>query len=132
MAEYLLSKGAPLEICTAAVLGRKADIVSLLAADGSLIRQNGAHGISVLAHSAFNGDVELFSYLMSHGAEGGISYALHNAVASEHVELTKWILENTSPDLSWKNFEGRTILAVAIGQGNQELENLLRAQGAMA
>ena len=127
VAEYLLSRGAPLEICTAAMLGRKADIESLLAADASLIKQNGAHGIPLLAHSAFNGDVGLFSYLKSLGAEAGVSYALHNAVASEHVELAKWILENTRPDLTWKNFEGKTILAVAIEQGNQELQELLHS-----
>jgi len=132
VAEYLLSKGAPLEICTAAMLGRRFDIESLLATDASLIRQNGAHGIPLLAHSAFNGDIELFSYLISRGAEAGVSYALHNAVTLQHVELTKWILENTKPDLTWKNYEGKTALAVAVEQGNQELQDVLRAQGAMA
>lgn len=130
VAEYLLSKGAPLEIYTAAMLGRKAEIESMLASDESLIKQTGAHGISILAHAAFHGNVELFAYLISRGAEGGISYALHNAVASGHVELAKWILENSSPDLTWKNFAGKTSLTVAIEQGNQELQDLLRSYGA--
>jgi ankyrin repeat protein len=132
VAEYLLSKGAPLEIYTAAMLGRRAEIEAMLVTDPSLIRQTGAHGIPILAHAAFNGDVELFSFLISQGAEGGISYALHNAVDSGHGELAKWILENTSPDLLWKNFAGKTILAVALEQGNQELQDLLRAHGALA
>lgn len=132
VAEYLLSKGAPLEICTAAMLGKRAEIESLLAADSTLIQQNGAHGIPLLAHSAFNGNVDLFSFLMSRGAHSGISFALHNAVASEHAELVKWILENTKPDLAWKNFQEKTSLAVAIEQGNQELEDLLRSKGASA
>jgi uncharacterized protein len=130
VAEYLLSKGAPLEIYTAAMLGRQAEIESMLAADASLIKQTGAHGISILAHAAFNGDVELFSYLISQSAEDGISYALHNAVVSGHIALAKWILENTNPDLAWKNFEGKTILTVAIEQENQELQELLRSYGA--
>jgi ankyrin repeat protein len=128
--KYLLSKGAILEICIAAMLDRKDDIESFLATDGSLIKQTGAHGIPILAHSAFNGDVELFAYLISRGAEGGISYALHNALVSGHVDLAKWILENTNPDFTWKNFEGKTILTVAIEQGNQELQDLLRSHGA--
>jgi ankyrin repeat protein len=132
IAEYLLSKGAPLDIYTAAMLGRKADIESLLTSDPSRIKQTGAHGISLLAHAAFNGDVELFSYLISQGAEAGISYALHNAVYSGHVELSKWILENMHPYLSWKNFEGKTILTVALEQGNQELQDLLRSHGALS
>lgn len=132
VAEYLLSKGAPLAIYTAAMLGRRAEVESLLATDRSLIKQTGAHGISILAHAAFNGDIDLFSDLISQGAEGGISYALHNAVVSEHVELAKWILANTNLDLSWKNFEGKTILAVAIEQGNQELQALLHSHSALA
>jgi uncharacterized protein len=132
VAEYLLSRGAPLEICTAAMLGRKAEIESLLVTDAALIKQTGAHGISILAHAAFNGDVELFSYLISRGAEGGIAEALHNAVVSGHIELAKWILENTSPDLAWKNFEEKTILTVVIEQGNQELQDLLRSHGALS
>ena len=130
VAEYLLSKGAELAIYTAAMLGRKAEIESLLATNKSLIKKTGAHGISILANAALNGDVDLFSYLISQGAEGGISYALHNAVVSGHVELAKWILENTDPDLSWKNFEGKTILSVASEQGEKELQDLLRSHGA--
>ena len=108
VAEYLLSRGAPLEICTAAMLGRRAEIESLLTTAVTLIQQNGAHGIPLLAHSAFNGDIDLFSFLMSRGARSGISFALHNAVASEHAELAKWILDNTKPDLAWKNFQEKT------------------------
>jgi hypothetical protein len=52
-------------------------------------------------------------------------------VASGHVGLAKWILENTSPDLTWKNFGGETILTVAIEQGNQELQDLLRSHDAL-
>jgi ankyrin repeat protein len=132
VAEYLISKGAPLEICTAAMLGRRGEIDSMLASDTALIYQNGAHGIPLLAHAAFNGDMALFSYLMTRGAEAGLSYALHNAVTSNHAGLAKWILENTEPYLSWKNYEGKTALAVAMEQGNQELQDLLRSRGALA
>jgi uncharacterized protein len=130
IAEYLLSKGAPLEIYTAAMLGRKAEIGAMLAADASRIKQTGAHGISLLAHAAFNGDADLFSYLISRGAEGGVSYALHNAIVSGHVVLAKWILENAHPDLRWENFEGKTLLEVAVERGNEELQELLRSHDA--
>jgi ankyrin repeat protein len=130
-AEFLLSKGAPLEICTAAMLGRRAVVDSLLDTDESLIKQTGAHRIPLLPHAAFNGNVELFSYLVSRGAQEGVSYALHNAVASGHVGLAKWILENANPDLNWKNYEEKTILTVARERGNQELQDLLRAHGAV-
>jgi hypothetical protein len=47
------------------------------------------------------------------------------------VGLAKWILENANPDLNWKNYEEKTILTVARERGNQELQDLLRAHGAV-
>jgi len=130
VADYLLARGAPLEICTAAMLGRRGEVESLLRADAALIYERGAHGIPLLAHSALNGDIELFSFLMMQGAEEGISFALHNAVASGRTGLARWILTNARPDLEWKNYEGKTALAVAIEQGDRELQALLRERGA--
>src|SRR2546422_216402 len=48
VAEYLLSKGAPLEICTAAMLGRTEDVKRLLSRDPKDIGATGAHGIPLL------------------------------------------------------------------------------------
>src|SRR5690606_10235622 len=48
IAEYLLAQGAPLDICTAAMLGRADDVRALLADDPGLYEATGAHNIPVL------------------------------------------------------------------------------------
>src|SRR5687767_1770003 len=50
IAEYLLGKGAPLNIFTAAMLGLTEQVRDYLAADAGLASANGVHGISILFH----------------------------------------------------------------------------------
>jgi hypothetical protein len=40
--------------------------------------------------------------------------ALQNAVTRGYYDLVVWLVENTSPDLGSKNFQGKTSLSVAI------------------
>src|SRR5215218_3777908 len=48
IAEYLLAQGAPLDLCAAAMLGRREEVERFLQADSTLIHSNGAHGIPLL------------------------------------------------------------------------------------
>src|SRR5215470_9506532 len=50
VAEFLLERGAPLEICTAAMLGRSDFVKNKLVADPSKANSVGAHGIPLLPH----------------------------------------------------------------------------------
>jgi uncharacterized protein len=113
IAEFLLGKGAPLDICTAAMLGRQAEVEHFVADDPSQIYTNGAHGIPLLAHAAYSGDVALVQWLMEHDARTGVSAALFNAVNRHNETLTRWLLLNGNPDLSWQNFQGKTALMIA-------------------
>lgn len=81
VAEYLLSRGAPLDICTAAMLGRKKDVEGFLVRDATAIKSKGAHGIPLLSHAGHSGNVELVAMLVQRGATDGMSSALHNAVS---------------------------------------------------
>src|SRR5512143_1400904 len=78
--EYLLSKGAPLEICTAAMLGRKEDVERMLAKDPGLINARGAHGIPLMPHAALSGNLDLAKMLFERGATASMPHALGNAV----------------------------------------------------
>src|SRR5688572_1046420 len=51
VAEYLLSQGAPLDICTAAMLGDQEKVEFFLQRDPRIIDAMGAHGISLLTHA---------------------------------------------------------------------------------
>jgi len=130
IAEYLLAQGAPLDICTAAMLGRQAEVERFVDADPSQIDATGAHGIALLTHAAFSGKVALVQWLIEHGARTGMSAALHNAVSQGHLELTRWLLDHGDPDLSWTNFQGKTALTVATERGWEPLVQALRAHGA--
>ena len=130
VAEYLLANGAPLDICAAAMLGRTEAVEQFLHTDPDLIRAVGAHRIPLLTHAALSGRVELVSLLVQRGATEGMSSALSNAVSRGHVDLTRWLLENGHPDLTWKNFQGKTALDIATERGNHELVELLRGVAA--
>ncbi|HET9224562.1 MAG TPA: ankyrin repeat domain-containing protein [Roseiflexaceae bacterium] len=130
IAEYLLAQGAPLDICTAAMLGRQAEVERFVADDPAQIDAAGAHGISLLTHAALSGDLALVRWLYGHGARAGISAALYNAVSLGNAELVRWLLQNGEPDLSWKNYEGKTALVVATERGLEPIAQLLREHGA--
>ena len=126
MAEYLLSKGAPMEICTAAMLGRKQEVEHMLGQDANKITATGAHGIPLLVHAALSGNLELVRLLYGKGATQGVSFAFHSAVSRDDVPMSKWFLENSKPDLKWKDFQGKTALTVATEKGYRELAQLLQ------
>jgi ankyrin repeat protein len=124
--EYLLSHGAPLEICTAAMLGRKDDVQRMLSVDPSLIGARGAHGIALMPHAALSGNVDLAKMLYERGARGSTSHALGNAVMHGDARMARWLLENAKPDPSWKSYEGKDLLTIAKETGKQEMLDLLR------
>ena len=125
IAKYLLDHGASMEIYTAAMLGRTYDVERLLDGSAELIHAHGAHGISLLTHAALSGDVALVAMLYERGAHEGVSPALLSAVTKGHVELTQWLLRHAQPDLSLKNFQGKTALEIANERGDQAIITLL-------
>jgi ankyrin repeat protein len=130
VAEYLLAQGAPLDICTAAMLGDREEVERFLTEDPDKIHANGAHGIPLLTHAALSGDVTLVQMLYEKGATSGASAALALAVGKDHLEVTRWLLEIGAPDIHWKNFQGKTSLQIANDNGNHEIARLLLAHGA--
>ncbi len=130
VADFLLAKGAPLDICTAAMLGRKDQVEKFLAQDPAKIHAKGAHGIPLLTHAGFGRNLELVEFLIARGATVGLSPALHNAVSRDDTWIVTWLLENTRPDLAWKNFQGKTALKLAEERQNSEITKLLREHGA--
>lgn len=127
-AEFLLAQGAPLDICTAAMLGRIDAVQRFLAEDPSAMRATGAHGIPLMTHAAFSGNVQLAQLLFDRGVRSGMSAALFNAVSRRHLPLVQWLLEHGRPDVTWKNFQGKTAPDIAAERGYDEIVSLLRAR----
>lgn len=130
IAEYLLSRGAPLELPTAATLGRYEDIKRMLVGNPALIKTTGAHGIPLLAHVVFSGDPALVAVLFERGATEGQSMALAQAAGAGHTAVVKWLLEFADPDLAWTNMQGKTALDVALARNDIKTADLLRSYGA--
>ncbi len=129
VAEYLLSLGAPMDICTAAMLGRQKDVEKLLASNPDNVRARGAHGIPLLAHAALSGNLALVQMLVERGASEGGSFALHNAVSRGYRDVTEWLLENVKHDVNWKDYQGKTALRAALNRKDEALAQRLRAHG---
>src|SRR5512142_1856716 len=130
VAEYLLGHGAPMDICTAAMLGRQDVVEEMLGRDPGLINARGAHGISLMAHAAWSNNVALASMLFKRGATQGMSHALGNAVMKGNVRMARWIIENGHPDFTWRNYEGKSLLDIASEAPDKEMIKLLREHGA--
>jgi ankyrin repeat protein len=130
--EYLLAKGAPLEICTAAMLGRKDVVERMLDADPDLIHARGAHGIPLMPHAAMSNNLELARMLFKRGATDGLSLALGNAVMHGDARMARWIMERGHPDLTWKNYEGKSLWTIAGETGRKDMLALLSEHGVVS
>ncbi len=129
VAEYLLSAGAPLDICAAAMLGMVEQVASQLADDPTLSRAKGAHGITVLYHAALSGRPEVAELLISHGGGEGIDDALHAAARFGHAEMVSWLLANGARNVNVLNFDKKTPLRVAVENNFTETADVLRKAG---
>jgi ankyrin repeat protein len=128
IAEYLLAAGAPLTVCTAAMLGQTDQVAAFLAGDPTLANATGAHGIPILFHAALSGNTAVADLLVGAGGGAGQDAALHGAVAPGHLAMTRWLLERGA-DPNTLDYAGKTPLRVALDAGHAAIADLLRAQG---
>lgn len=129
VAEFLLKQGAPLEICTAAMLGLRDDVIRRLDADPRNANAAGAHGIPLLPHAVWSNDPFLVRFVFERGAKSGATLALQNAVSRGNYEIVQWLVENAGPDIRAKNFQGKTPQTVATEHGNDKIIALLKKHG---
>jgi len=129
IAEYLLVEGAPLDICTAAMLGRIDDVKAMLADDPELAHATGAHNIPVLFFPAISGNIEIAQVLLDAGAdinvEDGMNSPLHGAAIKGQTAMVKWLLDHDANPYS-TDYEGKTALDRAEAGGHEETAAVLR------
>jgi len=130
VAEFLLKHGAPLEICTAAMLGMRDYLVRRLNAHPEEANATGAHGIPLLPHAVWSDDPLLVRLVFERGAKSGATLALHNAVSKGNYEIVEWLVDSAGPDIRAKNFQGKTPLTVATERNNDKIATLLKKHGA--
>src|SRR5690348_10685869 len=93
VAQLLLKQGAPLEICTAAMLGMKEEVEYGLNDNPQNANATGAHEIPLLPHAVWSEDPRLVQLVFERGAKSGATLALHNAVSRGNYEIVQWLLE---------------------------------------
>ncbi len=134
IAEYLLSRGAALDICTAAMLGMTDQVAAMLQADSGQAQALGAHDIPVMYYPALYGYKEIAELLLAHGADinagEGKETALHGAASFGQTAMAEWLLEHGA-QVNPKDFNGKTPLRVAMDNGHKDTGYLLWQHGGM-
>lgn len=129
IAEFLVDRGAPMDICAAAMLGRTDDVLALLNEDPALINATGAHDIPLLFHAAIGGHLELVKMLVERGADVNAGWdkntALHGAAGFGKVDTVRYLLDHGA-DFMLHDHDGRTPLDVAESTGHEEIAAILR------
>lgn len=130
IATNLLSHGADMDICTAAMLGDIDMLRERLDENRELATSTGAHGIPVLFHAAAGGNVDAAQMLIEHGADvvtvtGPESTALNIAAARDHIAMVRWLLDHGAP-VDVADYEGKTPLERAEENGNHEVAEMIR------
>jgi ankyrin repeat protein len=133
--EYLLAKGAPLDICTAAVLGMHRKVSEFLEAEPAQAFARGAHGIPVLYFPVIRGEQEIAELLLANGSdlnagENG-NTPLHGAVMFGQAAMVEWLLAHGANPQA-RDYEGKTPMERAVESGDARIQELLAAsaQGA--
>ena len=128
--ELLLEKGAPLDICTAAVLGKREEVESRLDQDPSMAKAAGAHGIPLLPHAVWSNDPQLVELVYKRGGTSGADLALNNAILRGNETIVEWLIEDAGADVNSKNYQGKPLLTVAKERKNEKVIQLLVRHGA--
>jgi ankyrin repeat protein len=125
--EYLLGKGAPLDLFTACVVGRRDVVEAELAGDPARARARGVHDLATLYFAAIGGQREVAELLLAAGA--GVNDAapsaapIHGAVMGRSAEMIAWLLEHGA-DPSVPDYQGRSALQLAEAMERPDLARL--------
>jgi ankyrin repeat protein len=133
VAEFLLSVGAPLDVCTAAMLGLHRRLAQLLRLDPSLADARGAHGLPALYHAAIGGHVQVAELLREAGADlaTAATSALFGAVRANQAAIVAWLLVQGA-EVNALGADGLTPQALARQLGHSHIADLLARHGARA
>jgi ankyrin repeat protein len=129
IAEFLLEAGAPLDICTAAMLNREDEVQKMLKGDPSLSAARGSHGIPVMYYAAFSGSVEIAEMLLKKGADvnggDGVITPLHGAIIANKEEMVEWLLAQGA-SVEAKDYSGRNAHDFAVASKREGLAEKIR------
>lgn len=133
--EFLLEKGAALDICTAVQLGKQKQIENLIDADPTLVNTRTVVGQTPLTLAAFNGDEAMVRYLVERGAAidaknpWWASTPLLQAGEQGHKPIVEFLIEQGA-DINARNKQGTSLLHLAVRWADTEFVRSLVSRGA--
>jgi len=134
--DFLLQRGAILELQDAAALGRLDRAKDMVEKNRALANSFSSDGFPIVALAAFMGHLQVARYLKENGADisaaatNGSGYnALTGAVTGGHLETVKWLLDSGA-NANYRYGPGYTPLLAAAANGHLEIVKLLLAHGA--
>jgi uncharacterized protein len=134
--DFLLERGAQLELQDAAAVGRLDRVKEIVEANPARAKSFSPDGFPVVALAAVFGQFEVARYLAEKGADvnavstNGTGYnALTGAVTAGHTEIVKWLLESGA-DPNYRYGHGYTPLLAAASNGRLDIVKLLLQHGA--
>ncbi|GJM45432.1 MAG: hypothetical protein DHS20C21_22740 [Gemmatimonadota bacterium] len=136
-ARFLAGKGAPVSICTAAMLGENELVKRMLRDDPDRVRERGAHDIPLSWYPVMDGGKpDVARTLLAAGLDPDMAKrgttALHHAARLGHVEIAGIFLEaGADATLTLESADG-PLSALDLAKRNEhaEVADLLRANGA--
>ncbi len=130
---FLLEAGARPDLFCAAMMGEREVVVSTIRFAPQASNARGPHGLTLLYHLGYSGDVRLAETVSPHLAERSrhCNQALRSATLLGHAAFVAWLLENGVNNPNLKAF-GKTALDVAVEKGFDDIAGLLRAHGGMS
>jgi ankyrin repeat protein len=136
VAQFLVQRGAPLDIFAASGCGALGQVQALVEAEPGLVEAVAADGFQPLGLAAFFGQVEVVRFLLEHeAAVDSPSHnpmrvmPLHSAAANRHLDICRLLLEHGAP-VNAAQADDFTPLHEAAQNGQLELVRLLLDYGA--
>jgi len=127
--EFLMARGAPVDICTSAMLGDVRRVGELLQQDPSRAHATGGHGVSLLYHACLSGNPDVAELVAKAGDAEDKDRAMHAAVLSGKSEMVNWLLSNGVQDINLPNDENKTPLTVALDHGYFDIADMIQSEG---
>jgi ankyrin repeat protein len=126
--EYLLGRGAPIDLFTACVLGRRDVVEAELAADPGRARARGVHDLPALYFAAIGAHPDVAELLVARGADvndaAQSAAPIHGAVMGGSPEMVAWLVRRGA-DPSLPDFQGRSASELAEAMGRPDLARLV-------
>jgi len=131
IALFLLSHGARIDACCAAMLGYREVVLALLKADPSIATVKGPHNLTLLYHAAISGDVVIAEAIkpLLPSESPDFNQALSAAARDGRLEMTKWLLTNGVTNVNAPDGFRKTPLKIALEKGYEDLASVLRDHG---